>query len=79
MGQRLVIYADAFDSAFLSCKRDLNKAGTAAEDGHRTEWDRREREINDKRAVNPVTCLWQALEELRRPIFFGVESGSKQL
>ena len=31
MGQRLVIYADAFDSAFLSCKRDLNKAGTAAE------------------------------------------------
>lgn len=38
-GQRLVIYADAFDSAFLSCKRDLNKA----------------------------------LEELRRPIFFGVE------
>ena len=26
LGQRLVLYADAFDVAFLHCHRDLNKA-----------------------------------------------------
>ncbi|CAK9052827.1 unnamed protein product [Durusdinium trenchii] len=39
LGDRLVIYSDAFDTAFLDCQRNLNKV----------------------------------LEELKRPIFFGVE------